>query len=92
MQRQPVLGAQAIAAAVSSVIMLGLAMLVSLGVISLDTTQMGTVEAFVGAVATLAILIVPQMAAAFWSRGKVTPMASPRMPDGEPAALVRLEQ
>jgi fumarate reductase subunit D len=91
MTREPVLSAQAIAAAVSAVIMLGLGMAVSLGWMNLNTEQMGTIEKFVGAVLGLAVLVAPQLVAAFWARGKVTPTADPKI-NGEPAALVPLAQ
>jgi hypothetical protein len=90
MTREPVVSAQAIAAAVSAVIMLGLAMAVSLGWIVLDSNQMGSIEAFVGAIMALLVLVAPQLVAAWWARSKVTPVANPKLPDGEPAALVPL--
>ncbi len=91
MTREPVLSAQGIAAAVSAVIMLGLGMAVSLGWISLNDTQMGSIEKFVTAILALAVLVAPQLVAAFWARGKVTPTADPKV-NGEPAALVPLAQ
>ena len=92
MNREPVLSAQAIAAAVSAVIMLGLGMAVSLGWISLNDTQMGSIEKFVGALLALAVLVGPQLVAAFWARRKVTPLAAPKTADGQPAAIVPLAQ
>jgi len=89
MTREPVLSAQAIAAAVSAVIMLGLGMAVSLGWLSLNDTQMGTIEKFVGALLALCVLVGPQLVAAFWARKQVTPLASPQL-DGQPAAIVPL--
>lgn len=71
MQNNPVVGAQGVAAAVSAVIMLGLGMAVSLGWISLDTSQMSSIEKFVGAVLGLAILVGPQLVAAFWANRRV---------------------
>jgi hypothetical protein len=91
MTREPVLSAQAIAAAVSAVIMLGLGMAVSLGWINLNDTQMGSIEKFVTALLALVVLVAPQLVAAFWARGKVTPTADPKV-NGEPAALVPLAQ
>lgn len=91
MTREPVLSAQAIAAAVSAVIMLGLGMAVSLGWINLNDTQMGSIEKFVGAVLGLAVLVAPQLVAAFWARKRVTPIADPKI-GGQPAALVPLAQ
>lgn len=92
MTREPVVSAQAIAAAVSAVIMLGLAMAVSLGWIVLDSKQMGAIEAFVGAVMALLVLVVPQFVAAYWARSQVTPTANPHTADGQPAALVPVAQ
>ncbi len=89
MSRDPVLSAQGIAAAFSAVIMLGLGMAVSLGWINLSETQMGSVEQFVTAVLGLAVLIGPQLVAAFWARRKVTPLAAPKL-NGEDAVLVPL--
>ena len=90
MTREPVLSAQAIAAAVSAVIMLGLGMAVSLGWINLNDTQMGSIEKFVGALLALAVLVGPQLVAAFWARGKVTPTAAPKTATGEDAVIVPL--
>lgn len=90
MTREPVLSAQAIAAAVSAVIMLGLGMAVSLGWLSLNDTQMGTIEKFVGALLALCVLVGPQLVAAFWARGKVTPTAAPKTATGEDAVIVPL--
>ena len=90
MSREPVISAQAIAAAISAVIMLGLGMAVSLGWISLDGTQMGSIEKFVGALLALAVLIGPQLVAAFWARKQVTPLAAPRTATGEDAVIVPL--
>jgi len=91
MTREPVLSAQAIAAAVSAVIMLGLGMAVSLGWINLNDTQMGSIEKFVTALLALVVLVAPQLVAAFWARNRVTPIADPKV-DGQPAALVPLVQ
>ena len=90
MTREPVLSAQGIAAAVSAVIMLGLGMAVSLGWINLNSDQMGTIEKFVGAVLGLAVLVAPQLVAAFWARKQVTPVAAPKTASGEPAVIVPL--
>ena len=84
MKTEPVLTAGAIA----GVIMAFLGMAVSLGWLRLDEAQMKAVEAFV--LPALA-LIVP-IAAAWYARGKVTPTAAPKTVDGQPAALVPLEQ
>lgn len=90
MTREPVLSAQAIAAAVSAVIMLGLGMAVSLGWLSLNSDQMGSIEKFVGALLALAVLVGPQLVAAFWARKQVTPVAAPKTASGEPAVIVPL--
>jgi len=71
MQNNPVVGAQGIAAAVSAAIMACLAMLVSLGVISLDTQQMNIVQTFLAALGALAVIVVPQLIAAFWANRRV---------------------
>ncbi len=92
MTREPVLSAQAIAAAVSAVIMLGLGMAVSLGWLSLNSDQMGSIEKFVGALLALCVLVGPQLVAAFWARRLVTPTAAPKTADGQPAAIVPLAQ
>lgn len=84
MKSEPVLSAQAIAAAVSTTVLAFLAMLVSLGVITLDTKQMGAIEAFLAAMGALAVLVAPQIVAAWWARGKVTPVANPKAANGEP--------
>ena len=91
MTREPVVNSTYIAAAVQAVIMLGLGMAVSLGWINLSSDQMGSVEKFVTAVIALAVLIAPQIIAAFWARRRVTPIADPKV-NGEPAALVPLAQ
>lgn len=80
MTREPVLTA----AAIAGVIMAGLSMAVSLGWLSLDAGQMEAIQAFVLPALGLVLPIV----AAFWARGKVTPVSAPRTPDGEPAAIV----
>lgn len=90
MSKEPVISAQAIAAGISAVIMLGLGMAVSLGWISLNDTQMGSIERFVGALLALCVLIGPQLAAAFWARRKVTPLAAPKTATGEDAVIVPL--
>jgi len=90
MNKEPVLSAQAIAAAISAVIMLGLGMAVSLGWISLNDTQMGSIEKFVGALLALCVLVGPQLVAAFWARKQVTPVANPKTATGEPAVIVPL--
>ena len=90
MNKEPVLSAQAIAAAVSAVIMLGLGMAVSLGWISLNDTQMGSIEKFVGALLALCVLVGPQLVAAFWARKQVTPLAAPRTATGEAGVIVPL--
>ena len=90
MSKEPVISAQAIAAAVSAVIMLGLGMAVSLGWISLNDTQMGSIEKFVGALLALCVLVGPQLVAAFWARRKVTPLSAPKTATGETAVIVPL--
>ena len=88
MKTEPVLSAQGIAAAISAVIMLGLGMAASLGWIVVNPEQMGAIEKFVTAVLALLVLVGPQLVAAFWVRGKVTPVAAPRAGNGEPGVIV----
>ena len=76
MQTEPVRNAAILAGAVQAVIMLGLGMAASLGWVTLAPDQMGAVEKFVTAIIALAVLIGPQLAAAFWARSKVVPLAS----------------
>ena len=85
MQTEPVRNASYIAAAVQAVIMLGLGMAASLGWLQLAPDQMGAVEKFVTAVIALAVIIGPQVAAAFWARSKVIPLAS--LPPAAQAAI-----
>lgn len=92
MKSEPVLSAQAIAAAVSAVIMLGLGMAVSLGWLSISTDQMSSIEKFIGAVLALLVLVGPQLVAAIWARRQVTPLAAPKTSAGEPAAIVPVAQ
>jgi hypothetical protein len=47
---------------------------------------MGAVEKFVTAVLALAVLVAPQVAAVFWARGKVVPLAS--LPPAQAAAIM----
>ena len=91
MSKEPVVNSTYLAAAVQAVIMLGIGMAVSLGWINLSSDQMGSVEKFVTAVIGLAVLIAPQIIAAYWARRKVTPLAAPRI-DGQPAMIVPLAQ
>ena len=91
-QPQPVVNSTYIAAAVQAVIMLGIGMAVSLGWFNLSGDQMGSIEKFVTAVIGLAVLLAPQIIAAYWARKRVTPIAAPRTADGQPAALVPLAQ
>jgi len=72
--------------------MLGLGMAVSLGWLNLNDTQMGSIEKFVTAVLALAVLIAPQIVAAFWARRKVTPVAAPKTADGEAGVIVPVAQ
>ena len=80
MTREPVLTA----AGIAGLLMAFLAMAVSLGWLRLDEGQMQAIQAFV---LPLAGLLLPLLAA-WWARGKVTPVAEPKTPDGSPAALV----
>jgi hypothetical protein len=84
MKTEPVLTAGAIA----GVIMAFLGMAVSLGWLRLDEAQMKAVEAFV--LPALA-LIVP-IAAAWYARSKVTPVAAPKTAEGERPASYRWQR
>ncbi len=90
MTKDPVVNSTYIAGAVQAVIMLGLGMAVSLGWLTLNPEQMGSIEKFVTALIALAVLIAPQVIAAFWARKQVTPVAAPRTATGEPAVIVPL--
>jgi len=92
MQSNPVISAQAIAAGVSAVVMAFLAMLVSLGVISLNPSQMDSVQTFLTAAGALAVIVVPQLLAAFWASRRTTPTADPKTKDGEPLVTVAQAQ
>lgn len=89
---QPVVSAAAIAAAVQAAIMAIVAMAVSLEWVRLDPEQMGAVERTLTALGALAVLVVPQIAAALWSRQQVTTLADPHTQGGEPAVLLPLAQ
>ncbi len=90
MSKDPVVNSTYIAAAVQAAIMLGLGMAVSLGWLTLNPEQMGSIEKFVTALIALAVLIAPQVAAAFWARKQVTPLAAPKTATGEDAVIVPL--
>lgn len=90
-QPQPVVNSTYIASAVQVMIMAALGMAVQVGWLTLNTDQMGSIENFVKAFLALAVLIAPQIIAAFWARKQVTPLASPRI-DGQPAMIVPLAQ
>lgn len=92
MKSEPVISAQAIAAAVSATILAFLAMLVELGAIALDTKQMGAIETALAALGALAVLVGPQLVGAWWARGNVTPLAAPKTKDGEAALLLPMAQ
>ena len=68
MTREPVLTA----AGIAGLLMAFLAMAVSLGWLRLDESQMTAIQAFV---LPLAGLLLPLLAA-WWARGKVTPVAT----------------
>ncbi|MFN8470173.1 MAG: hypothetical protein U0X20_31755 [Caldilineaceae bacterium] len=91
MSKDPVVNSTYIAGAVQAVIMLGIGMAVSLGWVTLNPEQMGSIEKFVTALLALVVLVAPQLVAAFWARNRVTPIADPKV-DGQPAALVPLAQ
>ena len=74
--------------AIVGLIMAFLTMAISLGWIKLDQSQMGTIEAFLAA----AVALVIPLAAAFFVRKQVTPVAAPKTKDGEPAVLIPQSQ
>lgn len=80
MKSEPVLTA----GAVVGVIMSALTMAVALGWLSLGQGQMQTVEAFLAS----AVPLVLSLAAAYWARARVTPLAAPKTADGESAVLM----
>lgn len=80
LQSEPVL----LAGTITGVIMAGLGMAVSLGLLSLDTGQMKSIETFV---VGLLGLLVP-IGLAWWARRKVTPLSRPRTKDGEDAVII----
>jgi hypothetical protein len=84
MTREPVLTA----AAVAGILTAFLAMAVNLGWLRLDETQMQSIQAFV--LPTLG-LVLP-LAAAWYARGKVTPVAAPKTESGVDAVLVPTSQ
>lgn len=90
-QPQPVVNSTYIASAVQVAIMAALGMAVQVGWLTLNTDQLGSIENFVKAFLALAVLIAPQIIAAFWARQRVTPIAAPRI-DGQPAMIVPLAQ
>lgn len=90
-QPQPVVNSTYVASAVQVMIMAGLGMAVQVGWLTLSPEQLGSIENFIKAFLALAVLIAPQIIAAFWARQRVTPIASPRI-DGQPAAIVPLAQ
>lgn len=92
MRSEPVVSAQAIAAAVQAAVMALVAMAASLEWIVIDPQQMGAVEKTLAAFGALAVLVVPQIAAAFYARNQVTPVRDPRTATGEPAVIVPLAQ
>jgi hypothetical protein len=77
MKNEPVLTA----AGLSGFVMAVVAMAVSMGWVRLTPEQIGAVQAVV---IPLAVFVVP-LAAAWWARGKVTPVAS--LPPAAQAAI-----
>jgi hypothetical protein len=80
MKSEPVLTAGAIA----GVIMAGLGMAVALGWLRLDEGQMQAIQAFV----LPALGLVLPIAAAWYARSKVTPVAAPKTQDGQQGVIV----
>lgn len=72
MRNEPVLTAQAVTAVISAL----LVMAVSLGWVTLDTTQQAAVMAFVVAAVNIG--------AGLLARSRVTPIANPKAADGTP--------
>ena len=73
--------------AIVGLIMAFLTMAISLDWIKLDQSQMGAIEAFL----TPAVALVIPLAAAFFVRKQVTPVAAPKV-NGEPAVLIPQSQ
>jgi hypothetical protein len=84
MKTEPVLTA----AAVAGILMAFFGMAVNLGWLRLDEAQMQSIQAFV--LPTLG-LVLP-LAAAWYARGKVTPVSEPKTASGEDAVLVPTSQ
>lgn len=68
MDKEPVLTFTGIGAAVSTVLMMGLAMAVSLGWLTINQEQMASIENFVTAAIALAIMIAPPMVGAWFGK------------------------
>ena len=84
MKSEPVLSAGAIV----GVIMAGIVMAMKLGWIDISSDQLGGIEAFV--VAAVGLLF--PLAAAWWARSQVTPVAAPKTKEGEDAVLMPVAQ
>lgn len=88
MKNEPVLTYTGLGGLVSAVIMMGFAMAVSLGWLTLVPEQMSAIEQFIGAVVALVVVVAPPLVGAVIARNKVTPVSNPRMANGQPAMLV----
>jgi len=71
-----------------ALIMAGLLMLNSLGVLSLTEAQLDAIKTFL----TPAVAVAGPIIASAWARQKVTPLADPHTEDSEPAVIVPVAQ
>lgn len=92
LESQPVLTASGIAAAVQAAIVALITMAASFGWITVSPDQMTTVQGALTAIGALAVLVVPQLIAVLWARGRVTPLADPHTKDKEPAVIIPVAQ
>lgn len=87
MTREPVLVAGG-AASVVALVMAALVMANSLGWLRLTEEQMNAIESFLLPL----VAVVGPLVAAWWARGRTTPTADPKTPDGQPAMIVPVAQ
>lgn len=71
MDKEPVLTFTGIGAAVSTVLMMGLAMAVSLGWLTINQEQMASIENFVTAAIAPVIMVAPPMVGAWFGKRQV---------------------
>ncbi len=85
MKSEPVLVAGGIAGGIILLIVSFLVMMVSLEVWQLTLAQIATIRDFAARlVGLIALIVALPVVTAWFARKKVTPLADPRAPDGEP--------